>query len=53
MTVDDKIIGMAVDYYNGKDYSSLQYAIKHYNILDDEADKKFDQLLPEFLERIG
>lgn len=51
-TLNEKIIDLAVERYNGRDYGSLQYAIKYYNILDDEADRLFDELLPIFLEKI-
>ena len=53
MSLNQKIIELAVSRNNGRDYGSLQDAIKHFHILDDEATALFDELLPEFLEAIN
>lgn len=53
LTIDEKILLRAVANYNGKDYSSLINAIRYYNYLDNVADEIYNDLLPEFLERIG
>lgn len=53
LTIDEKILLRAVANYNGKDYSSLSNAIRYYGYLDNVADEIYNDLLPEFLERIG
>ena len=52
MNLNERIIELAVSSNNGRDYGSLSDAIRHFNILDDEATALFDELLPAFLEAL-
>ena len=52
MNLNERIIELAVSRNNGRDYGSLSDAIRHFNILDDEATALFDELLPAFLEAL-